>query len=103
MLDHLEPIVAAGGCVIDYHSCGLFPERWIQLVVVLRASTEALVLSRVRTMRGASSEPANMKHGSVPTRSVASGDVAPSSHLSQQQFDTAPTAWQTVSEGRFVA
>ena len=42
MLDHLEPIVAAGGCVIDYHSCGLFPERWIQLVVVLRASTEAL-------------------------------------------------------------
>ena len=41
-LDHLEPIVSGGGCVIDYHSCGLFPERWIQLVVVLRTSTEAL-------------------------------------------------------------
>lgn len=34
--------MSGGGCVIDYHSCGLFPERWIQLVVVLRTSTEAL-------------------------------------------------------------
>ena len=41
-LDHLEPIVSAGGCVVDYHSCDLFPERWFQLVVVLRTTTEAL-------------------------------------------------------------
>ena len=38
----MEPIVSAGGCIVDYHSCDLFPERWFQLVVVLRTSTEAL-------------------------------------------------------------
>ena len=31
-----------GGVVVDYHSCELFPERWFQVVVVLRASTETL-------------------------------------------------------------
>lgn len=42
VLDALEPIVTDGGVILDHHSSDWFPERWIQLVVVLRASTEAL-------------------------------------------------------------
>lgn len=26
----------AGGCLIDFHSCDLFPESWVDLVVVLQ-------------------------------------------------------------------
>jgi adenylate kinase len=32
----------SGGIVADYHSCELFPERWFDLIVVLRADTEVL-------------------------------------------------------------
>lgn len=30
------------GIVADFHSCEIFPERWFDLVLVLRASTETL-------------------------------------------------------------
>ena len=30
------------GMVADYHSCELFPERWFDLIMVLRANTEVL-------------------------------------------------------------
>jgi len=30
------------GIVVDYHSCNLFPERWFDLVLVLRADTHVL-------------------------------------------------------------
>jgi adenylate kinase len=30
------------GIVADYHSCELFPERWFDLILVLRTSTEEL-------------------------------------------------------------
>jgi adenylate kinase len=30
------------GIVADYHSCELFPERWFDLIMVLRANTEVL-------------------------------------------------------------
>lgn len=36
LLDELEPIVAEGGIVLDWHTCEAFPERWADLVVVLR-------------------------------------------------------------------
>ncbi|KAG9048304.1 factor activating pos9 [Tulasnella sp. UAMH 9824] len=36
VLDELEPLTDAGGLVIDWHTCDVFPERWIDLVVVLR-------------------------------------------------------------------
>ncbi|KAG8215892.1 P-loop containing nucleoside triphosphate hydrolase protein [Butyriboletus roseoflavus] len=36
VLDELEPLVAAGGLVLDWHTCDVFPERWADLVVVLR-------------------------------------------------------------------
>ncbi|OMJ18821.1 Adenylate kinase isoenzyme 6-like protein [Smittium culicis] len=42
VVDHLEDIVADGGCIVDYHSCDFFPERWFDLIIVLRADTEVL-------------------------------------------------------------
>lgn len=36
LLDDLEPQVAQGGLILDWHTCEAFPERWADLVVVLR-------------------------------------------------------------------
>ncbi|KAJ7071223.1 AAA domain-containing protein [Mycena amicta] len=36
LLDELEPIVANGGVILDWHTCEAYPERWPDLVVVLR-------------------------------------------------------------------
>lgn len=36
LLDELEPLASAGGVILDWHTCDLFPERWPDLVVVLR-------------------------------------------------------------------
>ncbi|KAK7694527.1 hypothetical protein QCA50_001713 [Cerrena zonata] len=38
LLDELEPIASAGGVILDWHTCELFPERWADLVVVLRCN-----------------------------------------------------------------
>lgn len=45
LLDLMEPMVASAadtGVVVDFYSCELFPERWFDLVLVLRANTEVL-------------------------------------------------------------
>jgi len=42
VLDEMEPLTTAGGLVIDWHSCDLFPERWVDLVVVLRCNNTML-------------------------------------------------------------
>jgi adenylate kinase len=42
VLDALEPIMAAGGVVVDHHSSDWFPQRWFQAIVVLRADTAVL-------------------------------------------------------------
>lgn len=42
VLNQLEPEMAPGGVFLDHHSVDWFPERWIQLVIVLRTSTEML-------------------------------------------------------------
>lgn len=42
LLDSIEEEVKNGGHIIDWHACELFPESWIDLVVVLRAGTETL-------------------------------------------------------------
>ncbi|KAJ3091407.1 hypothetical protein HK100_007183 [Physocladia obscura] len=42
VVDELEPLMRHGGCVVDHHSCDFFPERWFDLVVVLRANNEVL-------------------------------------------------------------
>ena len=42
VLDAMEPDLGKGGFVVDYHACELFPERWFDLVLVLRVGTETL-------------------------------------------------------------
>lgn len=38
LVDELEPIVAKGGVILDWHTCDVYPERWVDLVVVLRCN-----------------------------------------------------------------
>jgi adenylate kinase len=42
ILDILEDKINGGGYIIDYHAAELFPERWFDLVIVLRAETSIL-------------------------------------------------------------
>ncbi|GAV29470.1 hypothetical protein PMKS-002971 [Pichia membranifaciens] len=42
LLDLLEPMAEKGGLVIDWHCCEIFPERWIDLVVVVRCNNTIL-------------------------------------------------------------
>lgn len=54
LLDDLEPIMATGGSIVEYHSVDFFPERWFDLVLVLR--TNNTVLFDRLTARGYSSK-----------------------------------------------
>lgn len=38
VMDKLE----GGGCIVDWHACDMFPERLIDLVVVLRVDSTLL-------------------------------------------------------------
>ena len=41
--DELEPLMSQkGGVILEFHSCDFFPERWFQLVVVLRCDNTNL-------------------------------------------------------------
>jgi adenylate kinase len=40
--DLLESYIGQGGNIVDFHSCELFPERWFELVLVLRTNTDIL-------------------------------------------------------------
>lgn len=42
LIDELEEVMEGGGKIVDFHSCGIFPERWFDLVLVLRAETNVL-------------------------------------------------------------
>ncbi|KAL1608724.1 factor activating pos9 [Nothophoma quercina] len=44
LLDYLEEqkISEQGGSILDWHACDLFPERWIDLVIVLRCDSTVL-------------------------------------------------------------
>ncbi|EOA89349.1 factor activating pos9 [Exserohilum turcicum] len=44
LLDYLEalPLHSTGGYILDWHACDLFPERWIDLVIVLRCDSSVL-------------------------------------------------------------
>jgi broad-specificity NMP kinase len=42
LLDAMEDTMVAGGVVVDFHSCDFFPERWFQLVIVLRCNNTML-------------------------------------------------------------
>ncbi|KAG8702824.1 factor activating pos9, partial [Ceratobasidium sp. 395] len=38
VIDEIEPMTAEGGLILDWHTCDAFPERWVDLVVVLRCN-----------------------------------------------------------------
>ena len=41
--DELEPMMSQqGGIILEFHSCDFFPERWFDLVVLLRTSNTHL-------------------------------------------------------------
>ena len=41
--DELEPLMSErGGIILEFHSCDFFPERWFQLVVLLRCNNTDL-------------------------------------------------------------
>ena len=42
ILEELESMVREGGCVVDYHSCDLFPKSWFKAVFVLRTDNTVL-------------------------------------------------------------
>jgi adenylate kinase len=42
LLDELEPIMARGNVLVEHHSVDLFPERWFDLVLVLRTDNKVL-------------------------------------------------------------
>lgn len=42
VLDEMEDEMAEGGVVVDYHGCDFFPERWFDIVFVLRTDNTVL-------------------------------------------------------------
>jgi adenylate kinase len=42
VLDELEDAMSEGGNIIDYHGCEFFPERWFDIVFVLRTDNTLL-------------------------------------------------------------
>lgn len=42
LLDALEPKLEKGGVIVDWHVCEVFPERLIDLVIVLRCDSSIL-------------------------------------------------------------
>ena len=41
-MDELEDQMCEGGNVVDYHGCDFFPERWFDIVFVLRTNNTIL-------------------------------------------------------------
>eukprot|EP00770_Monocercomonoides_exilis_P002572 MONOS_2556.1-p1 / transcript=MONOS_2556.1 / gene=MONOS_2556 / organism=Monocercomonoides_exilis_PA203 / gene_product=Transcription initiation factor TFIID subunit 9 / transcript_product=Transcription initiation factor TFIID subunit 9 / location=Mono_scaffold00053:126136-126586(-) / protein_length=121 / sequence_SO=supercontig / SO=protein_coding / is_pseudo=false len=41
-MDEMEPDMNKGGCIVEHHDPTPFPERWFQLIIVLRAKTESI-------------------------------------------------------------
>lgn len=54
LIDELESQLAQGGNVVDYHGCEFFPERWFDIVFVLR--TDNTILYNRLENRGYSSK-----------------------------------------------
>ncbi|XP_077989463.1 adenylate kinase isoenzyme 6-like [Glandiceps talaboti] len=42
IIDELEDVMREGNCVVDYHSCEFFPERWFDIIFVLRTDNTLL-------------------------------------------------------------
>ena len=52
LLDEVEKEIedgeGAGGWLIDWHACDLFPKRWVDLVVVLRCERTEVLWDRLK-------------------------------------------------------
>jgi len=42
VIDELEDQMCEGGNIVDYHGCDFFPERWFDIVFVLRTNNTTL-------------------------------------------------------------
>jgi broad-specificity NMP kinase len=42
VVDAMEEDMSAGGNLVDHHGCDFFPERWFDLIVVLRTDNTTL-------------------------------------------------------------
>ena len=42
VVDEMEDKMAQGGVIVDHHGCDFFPERWFDLIVVLRTDNGVL-------------------------------------------------------------
>ena len=42
LMDGLEETMSSGGNIVDFHSCEFFPERWFDVVFVLRTDNTTL-------------------------------------------------------------
>ncbi|KAJ1546778.1 hypothetical protein HK096_004741, partial [Nowakowskiella sp. JEL0078] len=42
VVDELEDAMQEGGKIVDHHGCDFFPERWFDLVIVLRTDNTVL-------------------------------------------------------------
>lgn len=42
LLDFLEPEMAVGGNIVEYHGCDFFPERWFDAVFVIQCNNTVL-------------------------------------------------------------
>ncbi|KAJ8414866.1 hypothetical protein AAFF_G00023890 [Aldrovandia affinis] len=42
VVDELEDRMGDGGTIVDYHGCDFFPERWFNIVFVLRTDNTVL-------------------------------------------------------------
>ncbi|KAL9623263.1 MAG: hypothetical protein Q9160_002370 [Pyrenula sp. 1 TL-2023] len=47
LLDEIEDQVKDGGWLIDWHACDVFPESWVDLVVVLKCSKTDVLWDRL--------------------------------------------------------
>ncbi|KAK7115826.1 adenylate kinase isoenzyme 6-like [Littorina saxatilis] len=42
VIDEMEDDLSAGGNIVDYHGCEFFPERWFDIIFVLRTDNSIL-------------------------------------------------------------
>lgn len=42
VVDELEDKMTEGGVIVDYHGCDFFPQRWFDIVFVLRTHNTQL-------------------------------------------------------------
>jgi AAA domain len=51
-----------GGWLIDWHACDLFPQRWVDLVVVLRCGSTEVMWDRLKARYVGPGKPSQFLH-----------------------------------------